>query len=102
MGEPVNKPLGLSACHGRGGNQLFTWTAKGELQGAQLMFSGCTRQIDGSQVFEYKDKKLIHRTTDMCLTVLTTNNVRRPALAVCQDSSDFYWSIPRTNSIPRL
>ncbi|KAF8562659.1 hypothetical protein P879_09675 [Paragonimus westermani] len=107
MGEPVNKPLGLSACHGHGGNQLFVWTAKGELQASvgcvdgapgaqtQLMIKDCTRQIDGSQVFKYKDKKLIHRTTDMCLTVIIANNVRRPALAVCQDSSDFYWSIPR-------
>lgn len=67
MGRKVNEsPVGVGSCHGRGGNQLFVWTEKGEIQStvgcltpepaprSTFRFAQCQRQPDSNQVFEYK------------------------------------------------
>ncbi|THD21489.1 Polypeptide N-acetylgalactosaminyltransferase [Fasciola hepatica] len=103
LGRKIDESsIGVANCHGRGGNQLFVWTGKGEIQSAvgcmapdpsqsTFRFLHCRRRTNTDQVFEYRDKKLIHVKSGLCLR---TKNMKELVSAPCVEGPDFYWTLP--------
>ncbi|CAL8108332.1 unnamed protein product [Calicophoron daubneyi] len=106
MGKKVNNPVSVSKCHGQGGNQLFVWTELGEVQASigcidggrsgpgDLSFMNCARTKMSNQVFEYSQRKFIHKRTKLCLTLSRLGDPPKPILDYCQDNDQFYWTLP--------
>ncbi|KAG5454291.1 Polypeptide N-acetylgalactosaminyltransferase 5 [Clonorchis sinensis] len=113
LGQKQHGPVGLSSCHGQGGNQLFVWTTKGEIQAevgcvsptddsdTPLLFKPCLRLDTGPQLFDYQDRKLIHRATAKCLTVSNLKSAQL-TLRPCEDTPSFHWILPEPTQAEQI
>lgn len=108
MGRKAGEKIGLLACHGMGGNQVFAFTAKKELMideycvdtsyRSPLVLQRCHGQ-GGSQrwLFDKKTSALRHVQSNQCLDKASVTDRDSPSLAVCSGKQSQQWQLQDFN-----
>ena len=104
MSRKSGQKVGVSHCHGLGGNQVFAYTKTKQIMAddncldaagadAPVKLVRC-HGLEGNQawVFDIKDKTIRHKNTGWCLTVVAGEN--RPQLSECyRDFPEQTWAM---------
>ncbi|KAF7989983.1 hypothetical protein HCN44_008657 [Aphidius gifuensis] len=95
MGRRTNENVGLSHCHGLGGNQVFAYTKRNQIMSDDMCLDAASAQgpvkivrchgMSGNQAWTYdKDTRMIkHNNTGYCLTIPKTGDSSMPVLSPC-------------------
>ncbi|XP_043276727.1 polypeptide N-acetylgalactosaminyltransferase 5 isoform X1 [Venturia canescens] len=95
MGRRTGENVGLSFCHGLGGNQVFAYTKRDQIMSDDMCLDATRPQgpvkivrchgMGGNQAWSYsKDMKMIrHMNTGHCLSVPRPGDSAQPILAEC-------------------
>ncbi|CAH8493392.1 unnamed protein product [Schistosoma rodhaini] len=108
LGHKLGETVGVTHCHGQGGNQVFAITESGTIRvHAGCMDGGNIRSIGTgvlvfkkceknsiSQKFEFIENQIIHKATKLCLIIISMNKGVRLTLRVCTNTQDSYWTLP--------
>ncbi|CAH8484925.1 unnamed protein product [Schistosoma mattheei] len=108
LGHKIGETVGVTHCHGQGGNQVFAITESGTIRvHAGCIDGGDSRSIGTgiltfkkcikdsiSQKFEFIGNQIIHKATKMCLVIISIGKGVRLSLRVCTDTNDSYWTLP--------
>ncbi|KAI5749508.1 hypothetical protein M8J76_007909 [Diaphorina citri] len=111
MGRKTGEKVGMSYCHGLGGNQVFAYTKRHQIMsddncldvphpGGPVNLIRC-HGMGGNQAWEYdlETKEIKHKNTDLCLEKPSAKEPSNPTLSACDGSkgqqwilkSKFYW-----------
>jgi len=100
MGRKSGEEVGLSYCHGLGGNQVFAYTKRQQIMSDDNCLDAASADgpvklvrchgMGGNQAWVYndEDKTIRHMNTNKCLTTQKTNP-NQPKLVDCQPSSSY-------------
>ncbi|XP_006825192.1 polypeptide N-acetylgalactosaminyltransferase 13-like [Saccoglossus kowalevskii] len=106
MGRKENNKVGIYACHGQGGNQIFAWTKKKELKHDDLCLDAsrqsgfndimqlrCHNQ-GGNQEWSFNRELnvITHATSGLCLDKADTGK-DTPTLRVCDKRLSQQWEL---------
>lgn len=112
MGRKENEHVGIYACHGQGGNQVFSFTMDNEIRIDDLCLDVSKSQgpvtmvkchhLKGNQYWEYdtNTKQLHHTNSKQCLEKPLTSKEDEPRMTQCDSSRDAQrWNF-RNTTIP--
>ncbi|XP_055921703.1 polypeptide N-acetylgalactosaminyltransferase 5 isoform X1 [Eupeodes corollae] len=103
MGRKYNENIGISYCHGLGGNQVFAYTKRQQLMSDDLCLdassaSGPVKMIrchnmGGNQewVYDEDDKSIRHSNTGNCLQRAPRSDASTPLLRPCDYTKGQQW-----------
>ncbi|XP_014220951.1 polypeptide N-acetylgalactosaminyltransferase 5 [Trichogramma pretiosum] len=104
MGRRTGENLGISLCHGLGGNQIFAYTKRQQIMSDDMCLDATNPKgrikivrchgMGGNQVwiYNFENKMIKHANTKYCLTKSSSNNVILPTLSECDtNSADQKW-----------
>ncbi|XP_034948110.1 polypeptide N-acetylgalactosaminyltransferase 5 isoform X2 [Chelonus insularis] len=95
MGRRSGENVGLSYCHGLGGNQVFAYTKRQQIMSDDMCLDAASPQgpvkivrchgMGGNQAWSYNEetKMIRHSNTGYCLAVPQQGDVSMPVLAPC-------------------
>ncbi|XP_046465255.1 polypeptide N-acetylgalactosaminyltransferase 5 isoform X2 [Neodiprion pinetum] len=96
MGRRTGENVGISYCHGLGGNQVFAYTKRQQIMSDDMCLDAANPQgpvkivrchgMGGNQAWVYNDEtKLIkHTNTGYCLSKPRPGEPTQPVLAICE------------------
>ncbi|XP_015600432.1 polypeptide N-acetylgalactosaminyltransferase 5 isoform X1 [Cephus cinctus] len=99
MSRRTGEPVGISYCHGLGGNQVFAYTKRQQIMSDDMCLDATDRHatvkivrchgMGGNQVWVYDDetKMIRHTNTGYCLTKPKPSDATQPVLAVCNSEN---------------
>lgn len=103
MGRKSGEKVGMVACHGFGGNQVFSYTKKQALQtddvcldvsavGGPVKLFAC-HGLGGNQVWEYDKETLAlkHVNSNQCLDRPSPDETDTPGIGPCNNSPSQQW-----------
>ncbi|XP_026687184.1 polypeptide N-acetylgalactosaminyltransferase 5-like, partial [Diaphorina citri] len=95
--------VGMSYCHGLGGNQVFAYTKRHQIMsddncldvphpGGPVNLIRC-HGMGGNQAWEYdlETKEIKHKNTDLCLEKPSAKEPSNPTLSACDGSKGQQW-----------
>lgn len=103
MGRKSGEKVGLVGCHGMGGNQVFSYTKRGELMTDDFCvdYSGSwgaiklvkCHKMGGNQKWEYikETLQIKHVNSNQCLDKPTASDKEAPSVAACTNSHSQQW-----------
>ncbi|KAI5754622.1 hypothetical protein M8J77_010088 [Diaphorina citri] len=103
MGRKTGEKVGMSYCHGLGGNQVFAYTKRHQIMsddncldvphpGGPVNLIRC-HGMGGNQAWEYdlETKEIKHKNTDLCLEKPSAKEPSNPTLSACDGSKGQQW-----------
>lgn len=102
MGRKSGEQVGLSYCHGLGGNQVFAYTKRQQVMSDDNCLDSASKDgpvklvrchgMGGNQAWNYNevDKSIRHMNTNRCLTTKNTDP-SNPVLQECDSSTNQRW-----------
>ncbi|KAK6166787.1 hypothetical protein SNE40_023409 [Patella caerulea] len=103
MGRKSGEKVGMVACHGMGGNQVFSYTKKQAIQSDDICLDVSTMNgpvklfqchgLAGNQKWEYDEETFVlkHVNTDMCLQKPIGRERDTPSLGSCTGELSQQW-----------
>ncbi|XP_029047221.1 polypeptide N-acetylgalactosaminyltransferase 5 isoform X2 [Osmia bicornis bicornis] len=95
MGRRTGENVGISYCHGLGGNQVFAYTKRQQIMSDDMCLDAASPQgpvkivrchgMGGNQAWVYNEetKMIKHTNTGHCLSKPRSNDAMQPVLAPC-------------------
>ncbi|XP_011329669.1 polypeptide N-acetylgalactosaminyltransferase 5 isoform X1 [Ooceraea biroi] len=99
MGRRTGENVGISYCHGLGGNQVFAYTKRQQIMSDDMCLDAASPQgpvkivrchgMGGNQAWVYNDetKMIRHTNTGHCLSKPHSGDASQPVLAQCDANS---------------
>ncbi|XP_034473821.1 polypeptide N-acetylgalactosaminyltransferase 5 isoform X1 [Drosophila innubila] len=103
MGRKYNEKVGISYCHGLGGNQVFAYTKRQQIMSDDLCLDASSsngpvnmvrcHNMGGNQewVYDAEEKWIRHTNTGQCLQRATRDDASTPLLRPCNYSKGQQW-----------
>ncbi|XP_030383472.1 polypeptide N-acetylgalactosaminyltransferase 5 isoform X1 [Scaptodrosophila lebanonensis] len=103
MGRKYNEKVGISYCHGLGGNQVFAYTKRQQIMSDDLCLDAASangpvnmvrcHNMGGNQewVYDAEEKWIRHTNTGQCLQRATRDDASTPLLRPCDYSKGQQW-----------
>ncbi|XP_037906931.1 polypeptide N-acetylgalactosaminyltransferase 5 isoform X2 [Hermetia illucens] len=103
MGRKYGEKIGVSYCHGLGGNQVFAYTKRHQIMSDDLCLDASSshgpvnmvrcHNMGGNQewVYDDEDKTIRHTNTGNCLTRPSRDDPTTPLLRACDYSRGQQW-----------
>ncbi|XP_068143583.1 polypeptide N-acetylgalactosaminyltransferase 5 isoform X2 [Drosophila tropicalis] len=103
MGRKYNEKVGISYCHGLGGNQVFAYTKRQQIMSDDLCLDASSsngpvnmvrcHNMGGNQewVYDAEEKWIRHTNTGQCLQRATRDDANTPLLRPCDYSKGQQW-----------
>ncbi|KAH8409617.1 hypothetical protein KR222_011613 [Zaprionus bogoriensis] len=103
MGRKYNEKVGISYCHGLGGNQVFAYTKRQQIMSDDLCLDAASsngpvnmvrcHNMGGNQewVYDAEEKWIRHTNTGQCLQRATRDDASTPLLRPCNYSKGQQW-----------
>lgn len=103
MGRKASEKVGMVACHGMGGNQVFSYTKKKAFQnddlcldvsalGGPVKLYQC-HGLGGNQLWEYnkQTQNIVHMSSNQCLDKPNSQDKDSPSVGLCNGSLSQQW-----------
>ncbi|CAL1684945.1 unnamed protein product [Lasius platythorax] len=99
MGRRTGENVGISYCHGLGGNQVFAYTKRQQIMSDDMCLDAASPQgpvkivrchgMGGNQAWVYNDetKMIRHTNTGHCLSKPHSGDASQPVLAQCDGNN---------------
>ncbi|XP_043506610.1 polypeptide N-acetylgalactosaminyltransferase 5 isoform X3 [Frieseomelitta varia] len=99
MGRRTGENVGISYCHGLGGNQVFAYTKRQQIMSDDMCLDAASPQgpvkivrchgMGGNQAWVYNEetKMIKHTNTGHCLSKPRSNDAMQPVLAPCDSQN---------------
>ncbi|KAH8281847.1 hypothetical protein KR054_003305 [Drosophila jambulina] len=103
MGRKYNEKVGISYCHGLGGNQVFAYTKRQQIMSDDLCLDASSsngpvnmvrcHNMGGNQewVYDAEEKWIRHTNTGQCLQRATRDDANTPLLRPCSYGKGQQW-----------
>ncbi|XP_034097987.1 polypeptide N-acetylgalactosaminyltransferase 5 isoform X2 [Drosophila sulfurigaster albostrigata] len=103
MGRKYNEKVGISYCHGLGGNQVFAYTKRQQIMSDDLCLDASSsngpvnmvrcHNMGGNQewVYDAEEKWIRHTNTGQCLQRATRDDASTPLLRPCNYTKGQQW-----------
>ncbi|XP_001989024.2 polypeptide N-acetylgalactosaminyltransferase 5 isoform X1 [Drosophila grimshawi] len=103
MGRKYNEKVGISYCHGLGGNQVFAYTKRQQIMSDDLCLDAASsngpvnmvrcHNMGGNQewVYDAEEKWIRHTNTGQCLQRATRDDASTPLLRPCNYAKGQQW-----------
>ncbi|KAH8271931.1 hypothetical protein KR044_011573 [Drosophila immigrans] len=103
MGRKYNEKVGISYCHGLGGNQVFAYTKRQQIMSDDLCLDASSsngpvnmvrcHNMGGNQewVYDAEEKWIRHTNTGQCLQRATRDDASTPLLRPCNYAKGQQW-----------